>query len=134
MVEQPIEKKARKTRGKPNNIDIHVGNQVRQRRTLLRLSQENLAGSLDITHQQVQKYEKGANRIGAGRLFQLARALEVPVGYFFEGLGDESSMLEGDLAREDETRLVVRSFYGIPDSGVRKQFLSLMISVGKEEG
>ena len=74
-------KKQRKTRGKPNSIDIHVGNRVRQRRTLLGLSQEKLAGSLDLTFQQVQKYERGANRIGAGRLFQLARALEVPVTY-----------------------------------------------------
>ena len=84
-------KPQRKTRGKPNSVDIHVGNRVRQRRTLLGLSQERLASALDLTFQQVQKYERGANRIGAGRLFQLARALDVPVNYFFEDLDDSEA-------------------------------------------
>src|SRR5918997_5525271 len=64
--------------------DIAVGARIRVRRTLLGMSQERLADALGLTFQQVQKYERGANRIGAGRLFDLSRALDVPVGYFFE--------------------------------------------------
>ena len=135
-------KKQRKTRGKPNNVDIHVGNRVRQRRTLLGLSQEKLAGSLDLTFQQVQKYERGANRIGAGRLFQLARALEVPVTYFFEDLDDEgvsagngvkdaaAGAYSNDPMNQRETLLLIRAYYGIPDPSVRRRMLDLMRSMG----
>ncbi len=134
-------KKQRKTRGKPNNIDVHVGNRVRQRRTLLGLSQEKLAGSLDLTFQQVQKYERGANRIGAGRLFQLARALEVPVTYFFDDLDEDDSASNGarqksaasfkaDPMSQRETLLLVRAYYSIPDPSVRRRMLELMRSVG----
>lgn len=134
-------KKQRKTRGKPNNIDIHVGNRVRQRRTLMGLSQEKLAGSLDLTFQQVQKYERGANRIGAGRLYQLARALEVPVTYFFEELEEEgvtsggvesapSNAYQSDHMNQRETLLLVRAYYAIPDPAVRRRMLELMRSMG----
>ena len=79
-------RKPRRTRGKPNNVDLHVGGRVRLRRTLLGMSQQTLADGLGITFQQVQKYERGANRIGAGRLYDLSRALAVPVNYFFDQL------------------------------------------------
>jgi transcriptional regulator with XRE-family HTH domain len=69
----------------PNPVDRHVGRQVRMRRKMLSLSQTKLATGLGLTFQQVQKYEKGANRIGASRLQQIARILQVPVGFFFEG-------------------------------------------------
>src|SRR5947209_911831 len=69
----------------PNPIDRHVGARVRMRRLMVGLSQSKLADALDVTFQQVQKYEKGANRIGASRLQQLARVLEVPPSFFFEG-------------------------------------------------
>ena len=82
----PKRRKQRKTRGKPTWIDVHVGQRVRQRRTLLGYSQERLAEALNLTFQQVQKYERGANRVGAGRLYELAKALDVPVTYFFEEL------------------------------------------------
>jgi len=72
--------------GRANPIDAHVGNRLRQRRALLGLSQDKLARSLGLTFQQIQKYERGANRISAGRLYQLATALEVPVGYFYAGI------------------------------------------------
>lgn len=137
----PERKKQRKTRGKPNSIDIHVGNRVRQRRTLLGLSQEKLAGSLDLTFQQVQKYERGANRIGAGRLFQLARALEVPVTYFFDDLDEETgngstaaqspaATYQPDPMNQRETLLLVRAYYSIPDPSVRRRMLELMRSMG----
>ncbi|TAL02822.1 MAG: XRE family transcriptional regulator, partial [Rhodospirillaceae bacterium] len=70
--------------GKPNPVDVHVGNRVRLRRTLLGMSQEKLGESLGLTFQQVQKYERGANRIGASRLWDLSRVLDCPVAFFFE--------------------------------------------------
>ena len=86
LAEVQERKTQRKTRGKPNAVDIHVGTRVRQRRTLLGFSQERLASALDLTFQQVQKYERGANRIGASRLFDLSLVLDVPVAYFFEDM------------------------------------------------
>jgi len=76
-----------------NHVDAHVGARVRQRRGEIGLSQERLAQSLGIAFQQVQKYERGVNRISASRLFQIARALDVPVDYFFEGLDSERAIL-----------------------------------------
>ena len=69
---------------KPNPIDVHVGSRVRLRRTMLGISQEKLGEHLGITFQQIQKYEKGANRIGASRLQEIARVLDTPVAFFFE--------------------------------------------------
>ena len=134
-------KPQRKTRGKPNAVDIHVGNRVRQRRTLMGLSQERLASALDLTFQQVQKYERGANRIGAGRLYELARALEVPVTFFFDEMGDGQQDVTGGVAEDApspyqadpmtqrETLLLVRAYYAIPDTAVRRRMLDLMRSM-----
>lgn len=72
----------------PNPVDVHVGLQVRLRRKELKISQEKLAEALGLTFQQVQKYERGANRISASKLYEIARTLQVPIGWFFEGLGD----------------------------------------------
>src|SRR5215208_5533266 len=72
--------------GKPNPIDVHVGSRVRLRRTLLGMSQEKLGEAIGLTFQQVQKYERGANRIGASRLFDLSRVLDVPVSFFFDDM------------------------------------------------
>ena len=80
----------------PNPIDVHVGSRVRLRRKFLGKSQDSLAGHLDLTFQQVQKYERGLNRISASKLFEVARALQVPVAYFFEGYDD--SQATGDFA------------------------------------
>src|SRR5678815_4355896 len=77
--------------GHPNPIDVHVGNRLRQRRTLLGMSQEKLGEAIGLTFQQVQKYERGMNRIGSSRLFDLARVLDVPVSYFFEDMSAETT-------------------------------------------
>ncbi|QPC43434.1 helix-turn-helix transcriptional regulator [Kaustia mangrovi] len=74
----------------PNPIDVHVGSRVRMRRMLIGMSQERLGEQLGLTFQQVQKYEKGSNRVSASRLYQMAKILGVPVQYFFEGLPQES--------------------------------------------
>ncbi|MFN4087619.1 MAG: helix-turn-helix domain-containing protein [Alphaproteobacteria bacterium] len=130
--------KPRRTRGKPNHIDIHVGARVRQRRTLLGMSQEKLADALGLTFQQVQKYERGANRIGAGRLYELSRALDVPVSYFFEEIGGSDGMREEaapygeDPMARRETLLLVRAYYGISEPPVRRRILDLMKSLGAE--
>ncbi len=79
----------------PNPIDIHVGKRIRMRRLMLRMSQEKLADALGVTFQQIQKYEKGANRVGASRLQQIASALRVEVSFFFEGLPSPSAYAEG---------------------------------------
>ena len=116
---------------------MHVGGRVRLRRTLLGMSQERLADALGLTFQQVQKYERGANRIGAGRLFDLSRALDVPVGYFFEevaqpgqepaaGLSEEPAPYGEDPMSRRETLLLVRAYYGIQDPAVRRRLLELM--------
>lgn len=74
--------------GAPNPVDVHVGSRVRLRRMLLGLSQERLGDALGLTFQQVQKYERGINRIGASRLWDLSRVLGAPVGYFFENMNE----------------------------------------------
>ena len=84
-------------------IDIHLGRRLRRRRRILGLTQQQLAGACGVRFQQIQKYECGANRVSAARLWRIASALEVPVNYFFEGLAD------GAAAARDETIEVVRS-------------------------
>jgi transcriptional regulator with XRE-family HTH domain len=128
--------------GKPNPIDVHVGTRVRLRRTLLGMSQEKLGEALGLTFQQVQKYERGANRIGSSRLFDLSRVLDVPVSFFFDDMSDETkcqtpSMLMGggleepqqafehDQMSKRETLELVRAYYHIADPQVRKRVYEL---------
>ncbi len=128
--------------GKPNPIDAHVGNRVRLRRTLMGLSQEKLGEAIGLTFQQVQKYERGANRIGASRLFDLSRVLDVPVSFFFDDMSDDTSarsprMMMAGLAGEGhdgteadpltkrETLELVRAYYRITDPNVRKRIFEL---------
>lgn len=104
------------------------------------MSQEKLADALGLTFQQVQKYERGANRIGAGRLYELSRALDVPVSYFFDevgpdgaaagGLAEKPAAYEADPMSRRETLLLVRAYYAIPDTAVRRRVLDLMKSLG----
>jgi len=77
--------------GKPNPVDVYVGNRVKHRRTALSMSQEQLGMALGVTFQQVQKYERGANRIGASRLWDLSRVLECPVSYFYDDMDEETA-------------------------------------------
>jgi transcriptional regulator with XRE-family HTH domain len=122
----------------PNPIDIHVGKRLRLRRTVLGMSQEQLAETLGITFQQVQKYEKGINRIGSSRLFDISKALTVPVGFFFEeygdanpvyGLAEENSEYEVEDVRSRETMALVKAYYQISDPKVRKKALELIKSL-----
>lgn len=134
--------------GRPNPIDVHVGGRVRLRRTLLGMSQEKLGEALGLTFQQVQKYERGANRIGASRLYDLSRVLDVPVSYFFEDM-DEGMMaasprhmvratedppqFEDGLMVQRETLELVRAYYRIRDPEVRKRVQELARVLGPIE-
>lgn len=129
-----------------NPVDIYVGSRVKLRRTLLGLSQEKLGAALGLTFQQVQKYERGANRIGASRLYKLAQVLDVPVGYFFDGYDDsrpapgssavaeEAETFEHDHLARRETIDMMRAYYSIPDAGVRRRMIDLVRSVGVAVG
>lgn len=96
----------------PNPVDIHVGTRVRLRRQVMKMSQEKLGDELGVTFQQVQKYERGANRVGASRLWKMAQVLGVPVNFFFEGLGDYLPM---DGFAEERQRPVVYDFINSTD-------------------
>jgi transcriptional regulator with XRE-family HTH domain len=136
--------------GVPNPVDIHVGGRVRLRRTLLGLSQEKLGEAVGLTFQQIQKYERGANRIGASRLFEFSRILDVPVSFFFDdmseriggdmgqmawGLGDQpQSPLDPDPLTRRETLELVRAYYRIGDPQVRKRLFELTKSLGSADG
>lgn len=127
--------------GRPNPIDVHVGSRVRLRRTLLGMSQEKLGDAIGLTFQQVQKYERGANRIGSSRLFDLARVLDVPVSFFFDDMPPEiaNAAPGGDAAMTDasaesyaadplakrETLELVRAYYQIDEPAVRKRLFDL---------
>jgi transcriptional regulator with XRE-family HTH domain len=121
--------------GIPNPIDVHVGKRIRMRRLLLGMNQETLANALDLTFQQVQKYEGGANRVSASRLSAMADILGVPISYFFGDLqlGDDAQTSEEKEARErrerPETIELIRLYYAIPDVNVRQQFLEMVKAV-----
>ena len=121
----------------PNPIDKHVGSRVRMRRMMLGMSQEKLGDALGLTFQQVQKYEKGTNRIGASRLQQMSLILQVPVAFFFEGappppgksygLSEASSpeYLTNFLASSDGLKLI-KAFTRVPSAALRRRVVDLV--------
>jgi len=124
-----------------NPIDIQVGNRVRIRRMLIGMSQERLGDLLGLTFQQVQKYEKGVNRIGAGRLFEVSRILNVPVDFFYEGVNATpgqpgASEAEGapvmEFVSSGEGLQLSLAFMKIKDAKVRKRVLDLVKSLAEE--
>ena len=123
----------------PDPVDIHVGSRLRQRRTLLGMSQEKLAAAFGVSFQQIQKYERGANRVSASRLHQLTRILNVPVGYFFEGMTELQhngialhSANDSEMVASRETLELVRAYYRIEDATVRRRLVDLLRSLGPE--
>jgi len=97
----------------PNPVDLHVGARIRMRRKVLGVSQEKLAEELGLTFQQVQKYERGANRVSASKLYEIARALSSPVSYFFDGLSDPS--VGGARATHDGAEQFMHDFLMTPE-------------------
>ena len=120
-----------KTSGKkgPNPVDVHVGRRVRIRRVLCGLSQTALAEQLGLTFQQLQKYESGANRISASRLWQIAQILDVPISWFFMGIDDDTDKLE-EFRTKRETLELVRNIGTCPPE-VQKRFRALLHSISE---
>ena len=142
----PARRGRRGRRAGPHPVDIHVGSRVRMRRTLLGMSQEKLGNALALTFQQVQKYERGANRVGASRLFEISQILDVPISFFFEEMAPETAALtphsvdasgtaggpavfEPDPLAKRETLELVRAYYRIGDPRVRKRMFELTKAV-----
>ena len=145
--------RGRTAQGEPNPIDVHVGGRVRLRRTLLGMSQEKLASILGLTFQQVQKYERGINRIGASRLWDLSNVLGVPVSFFFEEidkdiasqsprmiitensemleLNEDAAVYETDPMSKKETLELVKAYYKISNQRVAKTLYELIIALSK---
>ena len=135
--------------GQPNPIDIHVGNRIRLRRTLLGLSQEKLASLLGLTFQQIQKYEKGMNRVGASRLWDISKVLEAPIGFFYEDMdqdvanqsprtfnvetafNEENTDFNSDPMLRAETIELVKAYYKIPNRKAAKYLFELMVALSK---
>jgi len=130
----------------PNPVDIHVGTRVRLRRTLLGMTQTGLGDAIGLTFQQVQKYERGVNRIGSSRLYDLARVLDVPINFFFDEMPKEvasksgaasSGPVEGaeafdpDIVSKRETLELVRAYYKIESPQVRKRLFEMVKALGK---
>jgi len=142
--------RGRSPAGKPNPIDVHVGHRVRLRRTLLGMSQEKLGDAIGLTFQQVQKYERGTNRVGASRLFELSRVLDVPVAYFYDEMGNEVAHKGHqhamgfaeenpepyglDPMMKRETLELVRAYYKISEPKVRKRLFEMTKALGQGGG
>ena len=139
-------------RDRANPIDMHVGLRIRLRRTLLGMSQERLGEALGITFQQVQKYERGVNRVGASRLYDLARVFDVPVGFFYDdlppgagaapsvpvlglrsGFADVQDGFGDDTSSHRETQELLRAYNRIADPATRKRALELLKSLAPGE-
>jgi len=139
-----IGRRRRQKSDKPNPTDVHVGARVRLRRTLLGMSQEKLGDAIGLTFQQVQKYERGANRVGASRLYDLSRVLDVPVSFFFEdsaaagaldphpgGIAEATEGYEADPMLKRETLELVRAYYKITDPHIRRRLFDLAKALAK---
>jgi transcriptional regulator with XRE-family HTH domain len=135
---------------KSHAVDVHVGQRMRQRRTLLAMSQTKLGDAVGLTFQQIQKYERGSNRMGSSRLFEFAKVLDVPVSYFFDempsnalsgrpmsgrgrkGFGEAGTPFgqEKDPLIKRETLELVRAYYKIREGRVRKRIFEMVKAVG----
>jgi transcriptional regulator with XRE-family HTH domain len=137
----------RRKSDKPHPIDVRVGSRVRLRRLMLGMSQEQLGAAIGLTFQQVQKYERGANRVGASRLHQLSRVLDVPPAFFFDdvdpvrapaipgGFAEPSAeAFDADPLRKRETVELVEAYYAIAQTAVRRRLLDLARALAAERG
>jgi transcriptional regulator with XRE-family HTH domain len=132
------QEKSPSKKGKPHDVDIHVGGRVRLRRSALGLSQDQLGAAVGLSFQQIQKYERGANRIGASRLFEMSKILQIPISYFFENIGEfglaegGASSYEAEPAMKRETLELMRAYHLILDSKQRKKILKLVQGLAEE--
>lgn len=107
-----------------HGVDVHVGKRIRHRRWMIGMTQQQLADKVGIKFQQIQKYETGMNRVSASRLWDIARAVDVPVSFFFEGLseGELAQEVEGDILADKEALQLVRAYYAMPVAQRRQIF------------
>ena len=144
MTEKATDKNFRVTNN--NAVDVHVGKRIRLRRTLLGMSQEQLGNALNITFQQVQKYERGANRVSASRLWDISQIIDVPISYFFEDMSDTTIKasprkvgatgsegvvvddIKDPMARR-ETLELVRTYYSIEQPHVRRRISDMVKAI-----
>ena len=127
--------RGRQVDGAPNPVDVHIGSRIRLRRKLIDMTQQELADKLGITFQQIQKYEKGNNRVGASRLYDMASVLDVPINFFYDDLSEDACAFspmtlcgtktiaehsEADALARQETQDLLSVYYGISDTKVRK--------------
>ncbi len=107
-----------------HNVDVHVGKRIRHRRWMIGMTQQQLAEKVGIKFQQIQKYETGMNRVSASRLWDIARAVDVPISFFFEGLEDSQvqNSVEGDILADKEALQLVRAYYAMPEAQRRQIF------------
>jgi transcriptional regulator with XRE-family HTH domain len=131
----------------PHPVDVYVGRRLRQKRTFLGMSQEAVGKHIGVTFQQIQKYERGINRMGASRLYDFSKALSVPVSYFFEGFGDyevdhsgalvaaenTASAYEPEAISNRETLEVMRAYYRIKNPALRKRIVELIKAMAVED-
>lgn len=128
-------------------VDVYVGNKLRSRRIMLGLSQEFVGRAIGVSFQQIQKYERGINRMGSSRLYDFSKILKTSISYFFEGyeygdsdgpgyiagLADEADKFEQEAMASRETIELIRAYYSIRDEKTRKRFLELIKSVAESE-
>jgi transcriptional regulator with XRE-family HTH domain len=144
-ISRPVGRPGRQKSDKPNPIDVQVGARVRLRRNMLGFSQEKLGEAIGLTFQQVQKYERGANRIGASRLHELSRVLDVPVSFFFDDMDPvrapaipggfaepAAEAFDSDPLRRRETVELVDAYYTIEDPAVRRRLFELARTLAAE--
>ena len=144
-ISRTLRRPGRQKADKPDPVDVQVGSRVRLRRNMLGLSQERLGEAIGLTFQQVQKYERGANRIGASRLHQLSQVLDVPVSFFFDDVDpvrapaipvgfaeSPAEAFESDPLRRPETAELVDAYFAIEDAAVRRRLLDLAKALAAE--
>ena len=133
--------------GNSHPVDVFVGKKLRLKRSILGLSQEAVGKKIGVTFQQIQKYERGINRMGASRLYDFANVLGVPIAYFFEGYGEytmddhasmalhesEASSYEAEKVNNRETIEVMRAYYRIKNPAVRKRIVDLIKAMAAED-
>jgi transcriptional regulator with XRE-family HTH domain len=141
---QPLQHLGRPKTETPSPVDVRVGARLRLRRNMLGLSQEKLGEAIGVTFQQVQKYERGTNRIGASRLYELSRVLDVPVSFFFDdtdparapamgGFAEPpAEAFESDPLRKPEIIELVRAYFSIEDVTVRRRLRDLVKALAAE--
>ena len=126
----------RKTKGTADEIDKHVGLRIRNRRVLMGLSQEKLADAVGVTFQQVQKYERGTNRVSASRLYTFSKILGVKIDFFYSGLEHEETQTEipENVLTDKETLNLIRAYYAVRDKLKRRKLMSMITFVSDIAG